>query len=158
MRPAIEAGAARQPCGPGATSPDFETRSRAQLLAKGSATSRRSATRLDGSSERWTSLGGVRVVRLLEELKEEPGVAAADPQWKQDYTQVRPHSALGYRTPEEFAKMRRPGAVEKKAAGSCGKHFALPTFPQSRRLLSSTWKCYPRNPKPLRKSHYPCYP
>ena len=23
-------------------------------------------------------------------------------EWKQDYNQVRPHSALGYRTPEEF--------------------------------------------------------
>jgi len=32
--------------------------------------------------------------------------------WRQDYNQSRPHSALGYRTPEEFAKM---------AAGDCGK-------------------------------------
>ena len=32
--------------------------------------------------------------------------------WKQDYNQARPHSALGYRTPEEFAKA---------AATSCGK-------------------------------------
>jgi putative transposase len=32
--------------------------------------------------------------------------------WRQDYNQCRPHSALGYRTPEEFAK---------SAAGDCGK-------------------------------------
>lgn len=32
--------------------------------------------------------------------------------WQQDYNQARPHSALGYRTPEEFAK---------SAAGGCGK-------------------------------------
>jgi putative transposase len=34
-------------------------------------------------------------------------------EWKQDYNQMRPHSALGYRTPEEFAK--------NAAAGGCGK-------------------------------------
>jgi putative transposase len=33
-------------------------------------------------------------------------------EWKRDYNQARPHSALGYRTPEEFAK---------NAAGGCGK-------------------------------------
>ncbi len=33
--------------------------------------------------------------------------------WRQDYNQCRPHSALGYRTPEEFAK--------NAAAGDCGK-------------------------------------
>jgi len=33
--------------------------------------------------------------------------------WKQDYNQARPHSALGYRTPEEFAK--------SAAATGCGK-------------------------------------
>ena len=33
-------------------------------------------------------------------------------EWKQDYNQCRPHSALGYRTPEEFAAA---------AAGDCGK-------------------------------------
>ena len=32
--------------------------------------------------------------------------------WRQDYNQCRPHSALGYRTPEEFAKTTR---------GDCGK-------------------------------------
>jgi putative transposase len=34
-------------------------------------------------------------------------------EWKQDYNQARPHSALGYRTPEEFA--------QSAAAGGCGK-------------------------------------
>lgn len=33
--------------------------------------------------------------------------------WRQDYNQVRPHSALGYRTPEEFA--------QNAAATGCGK-------------------------------------
>ena len=32
--------------------------------------------------------------------------------WRQDYNQCRPHSALSYRTPEEFAKTTR---------GDCGK-------------------------------------
>lgn len=32
--------------------------------------------------------------------------------WRQDYNQCRPHPALGYRTPEEFAAA---------AAGDCGK-------------------------------------
>ncbi len=32
--------------------------------------------------------------------------------WRQDYNQCRPHSALGYRTPEEFAKT---------SSGDCGK-------------------------------------
>jgi hypothetical protein len=29
--------------------------------------------------------------------------------WRQDYNQCRPHSALGYRTPEEFAKTSAGG-------------------------------------------------
>ena len=33
--------------------------------------------------------------------------------WKQDYNQARPHSALGYRTPEEFA--------QAATASNCGK-------------------------------------
>ncbi len=36
--------------------------------------------------------------------------------WRQEYNQVRPHSSLGYRTPEEFAR----GA----AANGCGKDAA----------------------------------
>jgi putative transposase len=35
-------------------------------------------------------------------------------QWKQDYNQARPHSALGYHTPEEFA-------TQHAAAMGCGK-------------------------------------
>jgi putative transposase len=34
-------------------------------------------------------------------------------EWRTDYNQTRPHSALGYRTPEEFAR--------NAAAGGCGK-------------------------------------
>jgi putative transposase len=34
--------------------------------------------------------------------------------WQQDYNQARPHSALGYRTPEEFA-------TQNAAAAGCGK-------------------------------------
>jgi putative transposase len=53
-------------------------------------------------------------------------------QWKQDYNQVRPHSALGYRTPEEFAT--------SSSAQDCGKDgdtAALenaPRFPLSHSL------------------------
>jgi len=36
-------------------------------------------------------------------------------EWKQDYNQARPHSALDYHTPEEFAKTA--------AAGGCGKQL-----------------------------------
>ena len=51
--------------------------------------------------------------------------------WRQDYNQCRPHSALGYRTPEEFAAA---------AGGDCGKdggRAALenaPRFPLSHSL------------------------
>jgi putative transposase len=30
--------------------------------------------------------------------------------WRRDYNQVRPHSALGYQAPEEFAKQAARGA------------------------------------------------
>ena len=49
--------------------------------------------------------------------------------WKQDYNQTRPHSALGYRTPEEFAK--------SAAVRNCGKDAGYarlenaPRFPLS---------------------------
>ena len=45
-------------------------------------------------------------------------------EWKQDYNQARPHSALDYHTPEEFAKTAAAGAVV------------------------SNYECYARNPKP----------
>jgi putative transposase len=39
-------------------------------------------------------------------------------EWRRDYNQVRPHSALGYRTPEEFAgeKQTLPGREERSGA------------------------------------------
>jgi putative transposase len=51
--------------------------------------------------------------------------------WRQDYNRCRPHSALGYRTPEEFAK---------RSAGDCGKDGGpaalenAPRFPLSHSL------------------------
>jgi putative transposase len=48
--------------------------------------------------------------------------------WRQDYNQCRPHSALGYRTPEEFAKTAR------RDCGKDGGGTALenaPRFPLS---------------------------
>ena len=51
--------------------------------------------------------------------------------WRQDYNRCRPHSALGYRTPEEFAK---------SATGGCGKDGGpaalenAPRFPLSHSL------------------------
>jgi putative transposase len=41
--------------------------------------------------------------------------------WRKEYNQERPHSSLGYRTPEEFAR---------EVGG--GKGCAFPTFPQPR--------------------------
>jgi len=52
-------------------------------------------------------------------------------EWKLDYNQARPHSALGYRTPEEFAKSSaaRGGG---KDAGARSENAAR--FPLSHRL------------------------
>lgn len=38
--------------------------------------------------------------------------------WRQDYNQARPHSALGYRTPEEFAKSAATTGCGKDAGGA----------------------------------------
>ncbi len=46
-------------------------------------------------------------------------------QWKQDYNQARPHSALGYRTPEEFAKAATTG---------CGKDGGSATLENAARF------------------------
>src|SRR5439155_11311520 len=60
--------------------------------------------------------------------------------------------------PSSFdAQLSYPGGVRKNDArglwkrrqrNRLGKRCAFPTFPQPRRLRSSTWKCYARNPKP----------
>ena len=59
--------------------------------------------------------------------------------WRQDYNQVRPHSALGDRTPEEFARLwhqewsedsaRTAGPAEMELAGAV--HGASASDPES---------------------------
>jgi putative transposase len=51
--------------------------------------------------------------------------------WRQDYNQCRPHSALGYRTPEEFAKTAAV-ACGKDGGGTALENAAR--FPLSHRL------------------------
>jgi len=53
-------------------------------------------------------------------------------QWKQDYNQARPHSALGYRTPEEFAKNAATTGCGKDAG--CARLENAARFPLSHRL------------------------
>jgi putative transposase len=43
-------------------------------------------------------------------------------QWRQDYNQRRPHSSLGYRTPEEFAQM---AAVSLRKGAPMSDHNIL---------------------------------
>jgi putative transposase len=51
-------------------------------------------------------------------------------QWKQDYNQVRPHSALGYRTPEEFAaeaaSFNRTGVGQEASNAGPLPHTPIP--------------------------------
>jgi hypothetical protein len=53
-------------------------------------------------------------------------------QWKQDYNQIQPHSALGYRTPEEFAKSAMARNCGKDAGGARLENAAR--FPLSHSL------------------------
>ena len=41
-------------------------------------------------------------------------------EWRTHYNEERPHSALGYKTPKEFAE-------ERSVLGSCGKQKPFPT-------------------------------
>lgn len=50
-------------------------------------------------------------------------------EWRQDYNQQRPHSALGYRTPEEFARMTAVKRCGKD--GGCAALENAPRFPLS---------------------------
>jgi len=56
-------------------------------------------------------------------------------QWRMDYNQVRPHSALGYRTPEEFAGENQNLLMKEELSGaplqtaSPGQAGMLPTTP-----------------------------
>jgi hypothetical protein len=68
--------------------------------------------------------------------------------WRQDYNQFRLQSALGYRTPEEFAKSAARRLWKRRRKSRLGQCFAFPTFPQPRRLRTSTYECYARNPNP----------
>jgi putative transposase len=52
--------------------------------------------------------------------------------WRCDYNQVRPHSALGYLTPEEFAKSWAATGGGKDAGGTRLEN--APRFPLSHRL------------------------
>jgi hypothetical protein len=52
--------------------------------------------------------------------------------WKQDYNQIRPHSALGYRTPEEFAKSAMARNCRKDAG--CARLENAARFPLSHSL------------------------
>jgi putative transposase len=69
--------------------------------------------------------------------------------WRCDYNQVRPHSALGYLTPEEFAKSWAATGYGKDAGRSpLGKRFAFPTFPQPRRRRERSYDSCVRELKP----------
>ena len=52
--------------------------------------------------------------------------------WRCDYNQVRPHSALGYLTPEEFAKSWAATGCGKDAGGARLEN--APRFPLSHSL------------------------
>lgn len=57
-------------------------------------------------------------------------------EWRNDYNQVRPHSALGYRTPEEFAGENQTLLMKEKLSGAPlqnaapGRTGMLPTTPE----------------------------
>jgi hypothetical protein len=74
--------------------------------------------------------------------------------WRQDYNQCRPHSELGYRTPEEFAKSAARGLWKRRRQSRLGKCFAFPTFPQPRRLRTQPMSAMLET-QARRKSHYP---
>jgi hypothetical protein len=46
--------------------------------------------------------------------------------WRQDYNQFRLQSALGYRTPEEFAKSAARRLWKRRRKSRLGKCFAFP--------------------------------
>ncbi len=61
--------------------------------------------------------------------------------WRCDYNQVRPHSALGYLAPEEFAKSLAARHCGKDAGPRpLGKRCAFPTFPEPRRRRENGYK------------------
>ena len=67
--------------------------------------------------------------------------------WRQDYNQCRPHSALGYRTPEEFAAA---------TAGDCGKDGGRAALENAARFpLSHSLDDYWH--QQLETGHFTCY-
>ncbi len=46
--------------------------------------------------------------------------------WREDYNRERPHSSLGYQTPEEFARGLRPFAVESFDSAGCSARQGHP--------------------------------
>jgi putative transposase len=46
--------------------------------------------------------------------------------WREDYNRERPHSSLGYQTPEEFARGLRPFAVESFDSAGCSARQGNP--------------------------------
>jgi putative transposase len=46
--------------------------------------------------------------------------------WREDYNRERPHSSLGYQTPEQFARERRPFAVESFDTAGCSARQGNP--------------------------------
>ncbi len=57
-------------------------------------------------------------------------------QWRQHYNQERPHSALGYRTPEEFAaevkRFDRTGVGTGASSAGPFPHTPIPAMPHLR--------------------------
>lgn len=70
--------------------------------------------------------------------------------WKQDYNQARPHSALGYQTPEEFAKNAAPTGCGKDGGGAAlenASRFPLSPSPDGGQLPSSSAMLATPNPE-----------
>jgi hypothetical protein len=63
---------------------------------------------------------------------------------KEEYTQERQHSSLGYRTPDEFAKVARTESYGKDAGGICGQVIPIS-------LALGTWLAM--NPSAMARSH-----
>lgn len=56
--------------------------------------------------------------------------------WRQDYNAVRPHSALGYLTPEEFVPNLNKSGATKKSGGMPPEHKLTVFTPPSINLTS----------------------
>jgi putative transposase len=69
--------------------------------------------------------------------------------WRCDYNQVRPHSALGYLTPAEFCpQVAASQRWKRRGLGPLGKRCAFPTFPPLRRRREGYYECCVGEPQP----------